>query len=168
MSTSLRNNLLISFSFFLCISIDSFSFFSQLNEIKPSLLLLTLIYWNLALPEKMGIGFSIVVGLIYDILQGTLMGLYPFIFVIISYLFQRFFYQIRPMRLIQQSIIIFFLTLIVRFFLSIDFNNSETESLSLMDLNYFSLSLINALIHSIVWPVVFFGLRFYRRKWIKT
>ena len=167
MSTSLRNNLLISISILLCISIDSLSFFFQLNEIKPSLVLLTLIYWNLALPEKIGIGFSIVVGLFYDILQGALMGLYPFIFVIISYLFQRFFYQIRPMRLLQQSIIIFFLTLMVRFILSIDFSNSETGSLSLMDLNYFFLSLINALIHSIVWPVVFFGLRFYRRKWIK-
>ena len=167
MSTSLRNNLLISFSFLLCISIDSLSFFFQLNEIKPSLVLLTLIYWNLALPEKIGIGFSIVVGLFYDILQGALMGLYPFIFVIISYLFQRFFYQIRPMRLLQQSIIIFFLTLSIKFFLSIDFNNSENTSLSLMDINYFSLSLINAFIHSIIWPGVFFGLRFYRRKWIK-
>ena len=137
MSTSLRNNLLISFSFLLCISIDSLSFFFQLNEIKPSLVLLTLIYWNLALPEKIGIGFSIVVGLFYDILQGTLMGLYPFIFVIISYLFQRFFYQIRPMRLIQQSIIIFFLTLIIRFILSIDFSNSETGSLSLWTLIIF-------------------------------
>jgi len=166
MNKNLRNNLLISLSFFLCLLVDSFSFSPQINEIKFSLVFLSLIYWNLALPEKVGIGFSIVLGLFYDILQGVLLGIYPFIFVVISYLFQRFFHQIRPMRLIQHSIIIFCLALIVRLALSIDFNNSDPENLSLMDQRYLLLALLNALVNAITWPIVFFGLRYYRRKWI--
>ena len=103
MNKRFKNNLLISLSFLLCFLIDSLPFSLQLNEIKPSLLLLSLIYWNLALPERIGIGFSLSLGILYDFLQGTLLGIYPLIFIFTSYLCQRFFYQIRPMRFFQQS-----------------------------------------------------------------
>ncbi len=168
MSKGLRNNLLISFSFFLCLLLDSLSFSVQINEIKPSLLLLNLIYWNLALPEKIGIGYSLTLGFLYDLTQGTLLGIYPLIFIVTSYLSQRFFYQIRPMRFFQQSIIILFLFLVIKFFLSVDFNNAITSHLSLMDNRYVSLAFLNALSNAISWPIVFFILRNYRRRWIET
>jgi len=168
MNKGLRNNLLISFSFFLCLLLDSFSFSVQVNEIKPSLLLLSLIYWNLALPEKIGIGYSLALGFLYDLMQGTLLGIYPLIFIVTSYLSQRFFYQIRPMRFFQQSIIILLLFLVIKFFLSVDFYNTIPSHLSLMDSRYVSLAFLNALSNAISWPIVFFILRNYRRRWIAT
>ena len=166
MNKRFKNNLFVSLSFLLCFLIDSFPFSLQLNEIKPSLVLLSLIYWNLALPERIGIGFSLSLGILYDFLQGTLFGIYPLIFIVTSYLCQRFFYQIRPMRFFQQSLIIFLLILLIKFFLSIDFDNSIPSHLSLLDKRYIFSASMNAAISAIFWPIIFSVLRRYRRKWI--
>ena len=166
MNKRFKNNLLISLSFLLCFLIDSFPFSLQLNEIKPSLVLLSLIYWNLALPERIGIGFSLSLGILYDFLQGTLLGIYPLIFIFTSYLCQRFFYQIRPMRFFQQSLIIFLLFLLIKLYLSIDFEDSIPSHLSLVDKRYIFSAFLNATISAIFWPIIFFVLRLYRRKWI--
>tara|TARA_Y100001949_G_C15893044_1_gene289052 strand:+ start:193 stop:699 length:507 start_codon:yes stop_codon:yes gene_type:complete len=168
MNKDFKNYLIISLSFFIFLVIDSFSFSHEVNEIKPSLVLLGLIYWNLALPQKVGVGFSLLLGLLYDFLQGTLLGMYPLIFILTSYVCQRFFNRIRPMRFIQQSTLIFLFILIVKFYLAVDFNNSLSRYLSLIDGYYLLLTFCNALASAVIWPVLFYSLRYYRRRWIKT
>lgn len=168
MNKGFKNYSLISLSFFIFLAIDSFSFSQEVNEIKPSLVLLGLIYWNLALPQKVGVGFSLLLGLFYDFLQGTLLGMYPLIFILTSYVCQRFFNRIRPMRFIQQSTLIFLFILIIKFSLAVDFNSSLSRYLSLIDSYYLLLTFCNALVSAIIWPVLFYSLRYYRRRWIKT
>ena len=124
MNKDFKNYLIISLSFFIFLAIDSFSFSQEVNEIKPSLVLLGLIYWNLALPQKVGVGFSLLLGLLYDFLQGTLLGIYPLIFILTSYVCQSFFNRIRPMRFIQQSTLIFLFILIVKFYLAVSYRTT--------------------------------------------
>ena len=111
--------------------------------------------------------FCFTFGLLMDFMQGTVLGVYPLILILISYLSQRFFYQFRPLKYVQQAFIIFFIFLIFRFFLALDLNDADPNSFSLVDKNYALLSLFFALLNSLIWAPVFYILRIYRRKWIK-
>ncbi len=168
MNKDLKNYLLISFSLIFFILLDLISFPQTLDQIKPSFFLLSFIYWNIALPEKMNLYFAFTFGLLMDFIQGTVLGVYPLILIIISYLSQRFFYQFRAFKFVQQAFIIFLIFLIFRFFIALDLNDADPNSFSLADKNYALLSLIFALLNSLVWAPVFYILRIYRRKWIKT
>ena len=168
MNKDLKNYLLISFSLIFFIVLDLISFSPAADQIKPSFFLLGFIYWNIALPEKMNLYFAFTFGLLMDFMQGTVLGVYPLILILISYFSQRFFYQFRPLKFVQQVFIIFLIFLIFRFLIALDLNDADPNSFSLVDNNYALLSLIFALLNSLIWVPLFYVLRIYRRKWIKT
>ena len=166
MNKDLKNYLLISFSLIFFILLDLISFPQTLDQIKPSFFLLSFIYWNIALPEKMNLYFAFTFGLLIDFMQGTVLGVYPLILILISYLSQRYFYQFRTFKFVQQVFIIFLIFLIFKFFIALDLNDADPNSFSLVDKNYALLSLVFALLNSLVWVPLFYVLRIYRRKWI--
>ena len=168
MNKDLKNYSLISLSLIFFILVDLISFPQTADQIKPSFFLLGFIYWNIALPEKMNLYFAFTFGLLMDFIQGTVLGVYPLILIIISYLSQRFFYQFRAFKFVQQAFIIFLIFLIFRFFIALDLNDADPNSFSLVDKNYALLSLVFALLNSLIWVPVFYILRIYRRKWVKT
>ena len=168
MNKDLKNYLLIILSLIFFILLDLISFSQTADQIKPSFFLLSFIYWNIALPEKMNLYFAFTFGLLMDFMQGTVLGVYPLILILISYLSQRFFYQFRPLKYVQQAVIIFFIFLIFRIFIALDLNDADPNSFSLVDKNYALLSLVFALLNSLIWVPVFYILRIYRRKWVKT
>ena len=168
MKKDLKNYLLISLSLIFFILLDLISFSLTADQIKPSFFLLGFIYWNIAMPEKMNLYFAFTFGLLMDFMQGTVLGVYPLILILISYLSQRFFYQFRAFKFVQQALILFLVFLIFKFFIALDINNADPNSFSLADKNYALLSLIFALLNSLVWAPLFYVLRIYRRKWIKT
>ena len=49
-------------------------------HLKPLFTLLVLIYWNMALPDKVGISEALVIGLLLDILTGPILGLHALLF----------------------------------------------------------------------------------------
>ena len=115
MNKDLKNYLLISLSLIFFILLDLISFSQTADQIKPSFFLLSFIYWNIALPEKMNLYFAFTFGLLIDFMQGTVLGVYPLILTLISYLSQRFFYQFRTFKFVQQAFIIFLIFLIFKF-----------------------------------------------------
>ena len=108
MDKNLKSYSVISISLIFFILLDLISFSQTLDQIKPALFLLSFIYWNIALPEKMNLFFAFSFGFLMDFIQGTVLGFYPLILVFISYLSQRFFYQFRPLKFLQQTIVIFY------------------------------------------------------------
>ena len=136
MNKDLKNYLLISLSLIFFILLDLISFSQTADQIKPSFFLLSFIYWNMALPEKMNLYFAFTFGLLMDFMQGSVLGVYPLILILISYLSQRFFYQFRPLRMIQQAFIIFLIFLVLRFLIAIDLTNTNSVAFSLADKNY--------------------------------
>ncbi|MFL2706254.1 MAG: rod shape-determining protein MreD [Gammaproteobacteria bacterium] len=168
MSKPLRDNLFISLSLIIFLIIDLFSFPISINEIKPALLILCFIYWNIALPEKINLLFVLVFGFLLDLINGTLLGMYPLILLIISYFSQRYFYQFRPFTFIQQCLVIFLVFFSIKILLAIDFNDINPNSLTLADKDYVISSLWYSLLNSLSWPLIFFLLRAYRRRCIKT
>ena len=159
---------LISLSLIFFILLDLISFSQTVDQIKPAFFLLSFIYWNIALPERMNLFFVFFFGFLMDFIQGTVLGLYPLILVSISYLSQRFFYQFRPLKFIQQTVVIFLIFLVIRFMIAVDLNDSNPNSLTLADKEYVLLSVAFALVNSIFWIPLVSVHRIYRRKLIKT
>jgi len=108
MSRDLKNQLLIFLTLFIALYVDSYMFSSGFQIWKPTFVLLTLIYWNMALPDRIGIMAALLFGILVDLIQGSLLGLHGILFILITYICQRFFYQFRVSPLWQQSFILFF------------------------------------------------------------
>ena len=167
MNKNLKSYSIISISLIFFILLDLISFSQTLDQIKPALFLLSFIYWNLALPERMNLFYAFIFGFLMDFIQGTVLGLYPLILIFIAYLSQRFFYQFRPLKLMQQALAIFLIFLVIRFLLAVDVNDSNPNSLTLADKEYVLISLAFAVINALVWSPLMYVHRIFRRKWIK-
>ena len=167
MSREVKNQLLIFLTLFIALCVDSYMFSSGFQIWKPTFVLLTLIYWNMALPDRIGIFASLSFGIFVDLIEGSLLGLHAILFVLITYICQRFFYQFRVSPLWQQSFILFFLFILYKQVFALDFMNTNQELTNLSDGAFFINSFLFALCSAFIWSPLFITLRYYRRKWVK-
>ena len=161
-----KNRLWIYSSIIFAIILDIYLFPESVIHWKPLLVLLTLIYWNMALPDKVGIFEALLFGLITDLLNGSVFGLNGLLFVLITYICQRFFYQFRVSPIWQQSAVLFFLFFIFKMAFAFDFYN-VTQGMNISDSFYLINSILFAFISSIFWIPSFYLLRELRRRKIK-
>lgn len=81
---------------------------------RPDWMALTLIYWILTLPRKIGIGSAWLLGLIVDALKGGLLGTHALGFAIIAYITIRLHHRLSLFPLHQQAIFIGFMLLLYK------------------------------------------------------
>ena len=167
MSRDLKNQLLIFLTLFIALYVDTYLFTSDFQMWKPTFVLLTLIYWNMALPDRIGIIAALSFGIFVDLIEGSLLGLHGILFILITYICQRFFYQFRVSPLWQQSFILFFLFILYKQVFALDFMNTNQDLTNLSDTSFFLTSFLFALFSSLIWTPLFLILRYYRRRWIK-
>jgi rod shape-determining protein MreD len=79
---------------------------------RPNWIALTLIYWSMALPKRVGLWFAFFTGIILDTSLGTLLGQHTLALVIIIVINLNFYQRIRVLALAQQDIYVFVLLLI--------------------------------------------------------
>ncbi len=168
MNRNLKNQLLIFLTLFIALYIDSYLFPSNFQMQKPTFVLLTLIYWNMALPDRVGIMAALSFGIFVDLIEGSLLGLHGILFVLITYICQRFFYQFRVSPLWQQSFILFFLFLLYKQVFALDLINTNQGLTNLADRTFLINSFLFALYSSFIWSPLLLTLRYYRRRWVKT
>ena len=167
MSRDLKNQLLIFLTLFIALYVDTYMFTSNFQMWKPTFVLLTLIYWNMALPDQIGIMAALSFGIFVDLIEGSLFGLHATLFVLITYVCQRFFYQFRVSPLWQQSSILFFLFILYKQAFALDFINANQDLTNFSDSSFFMNSFLFALLSAFIWPLLFLTLRYYRRRWVK-
>ena len=168
MSRDLKNQILIFLTLFIALYIDSYVFSIDFQIRKPTLVLLTLIYWNMALPDKIGIMAALSLGIFVDLIEGSLLGLHGILFVLITYVCQRFFYQFRVSPLWQQSSILFFLFILYKQVFALDLIGINQDITNLSDSSFLLNSLMFSLFSALMWPPVVLTLRYYRRRWVKS
>ena len=166
MNKSLKNQFWIYLSLSIAMVIDTFFFSEYLLQWKPLLTLLALIYWNMALPDKVGIKEALLFGLIMDLLSGSVFGLHGLLFVLITYICQRFFYQFRVSPLLQQSTILFVLFFLFKMSFSFDFYD-VAEGMNVSDGFFVINALIFSMTSSLCWTPSDYLLRELRRRKIK-
>jgi len=167
MSRDLKNQLLIFLTLFIALYVDTYMFTSYFQMWKPVFVLLTLIYWNMALPDRIGIMAALLFGIFVDLIEGSLLGLHGTLFVLITYVCQRFFYQFRVSPLWQQSLILFFLFILYKQAFALDFINTNQDLTNFSDSSFFMNSFLFALSSAFIWSPLFLTLRYYRRRWVK-
>ena len=78
-----------------------------LAVVRPEWVALTLIYWCMALPNRVGVGIAWTTGLFLDVLRGGLMGQQALSLCLIAYITWKFYRRIRIAPLWQQSVSVF-------------------------------------------------------------
>lgn len=78
---------------------------------RPAWVTVVLIYWCLALPERVGIGIAWLAGVILDVQQGTVFGQHAIALTIIAYIVIKSHQRVRVFPLAQQAMLICILLL---------------------------------------------------------
>ncbi len=79
---------------------------SMLEPLRPYWVGLVLVYWALEIREMVSLGMAFVIGILLDILSGSLMGMHGLSLVVMIYLVQRFRPRLRFFPPWQQALAI--------------------------------------------------------------
>ena len=154
----LRSKVVIGCSFLVALILQTIPWPGSLDLFRPSWLLLVTCYWVLALPHRVNVGSALILGLLWDLLIGSTLGIRGMMMAIVMYIIAMNFLVIRNMALWQQAMIIAALT--VLFEVLIFFGEYLIQ-----DVVFNPLSLWSALINCILWHWMFLLMRRVRRHW---
>jgi rod shape-determining protein MreD len=84
---------------------------------RPVWVPLVLLYWVMALPHRVNLGVAFSLGLVLDVLEGTLLGEHAFALTVMVYLATKIYRQFRVFPPAQQVLSIVLLLLVYQFFL---------------------------------------------------
>jgi rod shape-determining protein MreD len=79
----------------------------EFGFLRPDWVLLVLVYWVIALPHRVGALTAWVLGLVMDVLLGTLIGQHALIFLIVVYIAENLYQRLRMFAVWQQSMVVF-------------------------------------------------------------
>ncbi len=128
---------------------------------RPAWVLLVLIYWAMDVPYRVSVGSAWFLGIILDLLNGTLLGEHALALTIVVYIVVKMHSRFRMFSLLQQGLIIFVLVLLYQFILyCVQGFLGELPRGWL----YWSSSLTSMLL----WPWVYSIMRDYRRRFKVT
>ena len=128
-----------------------------LGYIAPEWMLLINIYWAIALPSNRKIFLAFLSGFFVDIVLGQPLGISSLSYVIFIYIILHLYNSLRYMTITQQMVVIFFLLIIKQHFFVWTFYVFG------LNIDYQSL-IISSFITGALWPIIYFSLRFIRRK----
>lgn len=77
-----------------------------LQPLRPYWLALVLAYWVIETPERAGLGFAMLVGVVADLMFGTILGEQALRLVILTFILQRFRLRLRFFPISQQALAI--------------------------------------------------------------
>jgi rod shape-determining protein MreD len=88
---------------------------SWFDATRPAFLVLTVLYWSIAVPRAGGLRLGWVAGLALDIFQGSILGQHALALTLVTYIAVREHQKIRSKPVFQQSLIVLGLLLIYEF-----------------------------------------------------
>jgi rod shape-determining protein MreD len=83
--------------------------------LRPAWVLMILIYWAMTMPYQVSVGMAWLVGLLVDLLNGTLLGEHALGYVIVIYFVSKMHIRLRMYPLLQQGISILVFVLLYQF-----------------------------------------------------
>ena len=147
----------ITLSFFLAYLLAIVPFPEWAMDYRPEWVSLVLVYWVMALPYRVGIGSAWFIGLILDILKGSVLGINAMALVIVAYVTLSLHLRFRMFSSLQQAGLV--LVLVGINLLLCHWLEVITGYTSATDLMF----LMGALTSAVLWPSLFQVLRQTRR-----
>ena len=120
---------------------------------RPQWVVMVLIYWAMALPYRIGIGFAWVTGVMVDILEGSMLGLNALSLTVLVYITLNLHQRLRMFSAVQQSGLVLALAglhMLMVHWMKIATNQTVSSNL------FF---LLGSLSSAFLWPWVFVALR---------
>jgi rod shape-determining protein MreD len=128
---------------------------------RPAMVAMVLIYWVIALPERIGIGVAWLVGLFQDIVEGAQLGQNAIALAIITYIALILYQRMRMYTPLQQAGVIFVLIGLNQLLCHWVKTLTGTVSPNM-------LFLLPALVSALLWPLLSLLLRELRRAfWVR-
>jgi rod shape-determining protein MreD len=124
----------------------------EVRVARPEWVLLVLIYWNMALSQRIGVGYAWLIGLIMDLIMGGALGVFAFCYALIIYVVTAIHLQLRQYPVWQQGLSIFSLILLMHLLLVVVTPRTMDWTFAL-----------SALTSTLIWPVIYALLRNVRR-----
>lgn len=123
---------------------------------RPEWVALTLIYWVIALPHRVGLVAALLAGIFVDVLEGAVLGQNAFALVVLAVLSLTLYRRLRVFSLLQQAGVVFVLVgvhqLVCQWVQNLEGAGAGSP-----------LFLLPALSSAVLWPVVLHVLRGLRR-----
>ncbi|MGR9053470.1 MAG: rod shape-determining protein MreD [Gammaproteobacteria bacterium] len=127
----------------------------MLADFNPDWVLLFLIYWTLAVPERVGIFNAWAIGLLTDVLTGRMLGQHALTYVLVVYLCLKLHKRLRQYPPLQQGLFILLCLLISRMLI---FWLESGHYATVFRLPFW----LPVFVGTLCWPLVFSVLRFFR------
>ncbi len=109
-----RGGLVIFFSIFIALVLAILPMPETMQSYRLQWTTLVLIYWCLAIPERVGVGFSFLTGIMLDIITGSLLGQHAMSLSIIAFVTVKTHQRIRVFPPWQQALFVIALLLLDR------------------------------------------------------
>ncbi len=137
----------------MCLNILPLS--NDIKALNPDWVLLVLIYWTLAVPERVGVFNAWVLGILVDVLTGRVFGMHGLIYALVNFTCIKFHRQLRHYPVLQQAIFVFVCLLFAQVLVFWIENVQGSMGLTWL----FWMPVFTG---TICWPFVFAGLRWVR------
>ena len=149
----------ISLVIAMVLAIVPFPFFvpAELGYLRPDWVALVLIYWIIALPHRIGILTAWTMGLISDVLLGSLLGQHALALVVIAYISASLYQRLRMFSVWQQALIVFAILGVNQLL------NFWVESIA-GQAQWSMWYLLPSVSGALLWPWIFLMLRYLRRR----
>ncbi len=152
-----RSYLIIALSFVVALVLSVVPVPDWAEQFRPDWVGLVLIYWCLATPNRVGIGTGFAVGLIQDVLYGSLLGQYALAKTIIAFLTVRTHLRVRVYPAWQQAIAVLIILAIGQLFV---IWVRAVIGKPALGFSYWTPSIVGM----VMWPWLFVVLRDIRRR----
>lgn len=132
------------------------------RAVRPEWVLLVLIYWCLAVPNRVGVGVSWLAGLSVDVLTGSLLGEHGFGYALVAFLALKLHQRIRVYPEWQQAVVVLLLLLLHQMtcLWVLGITGRAPDGLLVY--------LLPSVAGMLLWPLLFALLRGYRRRFAVT
>lgn len=124
---------------------------------RPCWLAMLLIYWCMALPERVGILSAWLLGLLFDVQQSFILGQHALGFIFLAYVVIKNHKRMRVYPLLQQSLVVCLYLLIFQAIMLLVMLLSGT-------ITYTWLYWVPAFTSMLIWPWLFIFMRDFRRR----
>jgi rod shape-determining protein MreD len=126
---------------------------------RPDWLALVVVYWVLALPKHVSIGYGFLNGLFLDLMLVKPLGLNAIGFVLLAFFISRWFSQIRALPIWQQCLLLAFLISICKLLIGV----AALITTEFVFTHYYWFSILG---NVVFWPIVYVLLRHIRRTFL--
>jgi rod shape-determining protein MreD len=151
-----KGSMAIIISFAVAMLMNAMPWLDSLSLVKPDWVALVLIYWVMAIPNRIGVFSGFLLGLFVDVLDGNLFGINALSLAVVAYLIQIIFHRLRLFPRWKQAINV---AVVIGIHKMIVLSLSSLISPVSIDF-YYWLPLIGS---ALFWPWVFIILRDVRR-----